>query len=67
MSNQTIDPVVSYLSQQSRLPYEAVTELLISANEAVIAREPELQALYDELLGAGVRIIEYASSFLHAG
>jgi cardiolipin synthase len=24
------------------------------------------QALYDELLGAGVRIIEYASSFLHA-
>jgi cardiolipin synthase len=24
------------------------------------------QALYDELLGAGVRIVEYASSFLHA-
>jgi cardiolipin synthase len=24
------------------------------------------QALYDELLGAGVRIVEYASSFMHA-
>lgn len=46
MSNQTSDPVISYLTRHSNLPPKAVIDLLMLGQETMCSRNPELLSLF---------------------
>lgn len=46
MSNHITDPIIGFLSERANIPEEAAAELLLTAHEMKLAREPELKDLF---------------------